>query len=141
MILPAKGWRDSTREKIKLPKIILNVRDIIKGDAFLYLEGRKTRRLNGNGLLQTKFCFLTDSRIQSLDSCDIIGIGGVISKKDSLAPVCTMNLRGKTKKWQVSILEPKHEFRRGRQNLVPLYEGGKSYVPHKIIAWEYRWIE
>lgn len=29
VILPARGWRDSTGEKIELPEIILNIRDII----------------------------------------------------------------------------------------------------------------
>lgn len=136
VILPAREWKE---ENIKLPKIILNVRDIVEGREILYLEGEKTRELNGNGLLETKFCFLTDSKIQSLNSRDIMGIGGPISKNGSLTPVCTMNLRGKTRKWQVSIHEPVDNLRLSPgQALIPMYEGGRSYVPHGISAWKYR---
>ena len=130
VIFPAIGWRNARGEKIKLPMIVLNVRDIVIGDEFLYLEGKRTRRLISNGILQTSFCFLRGPKIQSLKSCDIIGIGGAISSEDGLTPVCTLNLQGIIKKWQVTIHDPT------RRDVRPRYEGGK-YVPHTLIGWEY----
>ena len=127
---PAIGWTNVRGEKIKLPKIVLNVWDIVIGDEFLYIEGKRTRRLISNGTLQTSFCFLRNTKIQSLSSCDIFGIGGAISSEDDIMPACTLNLQGILKKWQVTFHDPT------RRDVRPLYEGGK-YVPHTLIGWEY----
>lgn len=127
---PAIGWEIASGERIELPEIVLNVRDIVIGDEILYLEGERTQRLISKGTLHTSFCFLRDEKIQSLQSCDIIGIGGAISSKDGLTPVCTLNLQGIKKKWQVTIRDP------DRQDVRALYKEGK-YVPHALIGWEY----
>lgn len=132
VIFSAMGWRNASGEKIKLPKIVLNVRAIVLADEFLYLEAKKARRLIANGNHQTSFCFLRGPKIQSLKSCDIFGIGGAISSKDGLTPVCTLNLQGTIKKWQVTIYGP------SRRNFIPLHEEGKEGVMrYHIIGWEY----
>lgn len=132
VIFPAMGWRNASGEKIKLPKIVLNVRAIVLADEFLYLEAKKARRLIANGNRQTSFCFLRGPKIQSLKSCDIFGIGGAISSKDGLTPVCTLNLQGTIKKWQVTIYGP------SRRNFIPLHEEGKEGVMrYHIIGWKY----
>ena len=116
------GWRNASGEKIKLPKIVLNVRDIVLSNPFLYLEAKRARRLIANGDHQTSFCFLRGPKIQSLKSCDTIGIGGAISSKDGLTPVCTLNLQGTIKKWQVTIHDPT------REDFHPVFERGKYGV-------------
>ncbi|KAJ5240591.1 uncharacterized protein N7469_002182 [Penicillium citrinum] len=132
VIFPAMGWWNASGEKIKLPKIVLNVRDIVLSNPFLYLEAKRARRLIANGDHQTSFCFLRGPKIQSLKSCDTIGIGGAISSKDGLTPVCTLNLQGTIKTWQVTIHDPT------REDFHPVFERGKyGVLTFLIIGWEY----
>lgn len=106
-------------------------RSSVVGDELLFFEGKKTRRLISNRIFQTSYCFRKGPKSQSLKRCDIIGIEGAISSEDGLSPVCTLDLQGTSKKWQVTI----HDFT--RRDVRPLYEVGK-YVPHTLIGWEYR---
>ncbi|KAE8145313.1 hypothetical protein BDV25DRAFT_144768 [Aspergillus avenaceus] len=128
VILPKISWRNGANEKITIPKIILNVRDIVSGAETLVLPGKKIRELFEQTAFTSKYSFFQYRKIQTLESRDIFGIGGTVSGLGALTPICGFNLHTASQKWQVLFAEP------NCRNLTPYYEGKKG-VPHTILGW------
>lgn len=123
------SWLDAANHKLTIPKIILNVRDIVKGAEELELQGKKIRKLFDKRNFTSKYSFYTSPDIKTLQSREIYGIGGAVSELGGLTPICVFNLQTPRKKWQIIFHEP------GCPSVTPMFEGLRG-VPHTIVGWQ-----
>lgn len=68
------------------------------------LKGKITRKLFDQNPLQSNFCFYSGGEIPILANSNIFGIGGSISQRGALLPVCVLNLPSSKKPekiWQL----------------------------------------
>ena len=84
---PKLSWYNSANQKITVPKIKLNVKDIVFGAEIMELKGKTTRRLFEEDPLRSNFCFHSSGKICALASSNVVGVGGSIAQRDGLTPI------------------------------------------------------
>jgi hypothetical protein len=67
---------------------------------------RSTRKLFEKTALRSNFCFYSSGEVCTLESPNIIRMGGPISERGGLAPICVLNHRSSKKLWQLIICTP-----------------------------------
>ena len=121
--LPKLSWYNTANKKITVPKIKLNVKDIVFGTEIMELKGKTTRKLFEQNPLRSNFCFYSSGNICTLASPNIVGVGGSISQRGALTPICVLNLpssRHQGKTWQFTIETP------GCPPVKPILKNGKT---------------
>jgi hypothetical protein len=104
--LPELSWYNAAKERITIPRIKLNVQDLLRGDEIMRFKRRSTRKLFEKTALRSNFCFYSSREVCTLESPNIIGMGGPISERGGLAPICVLNHRSSKKLWQLIICTP-----------------------------------
>jgi hypothetical protein len=114
---------------MKIPEIVLHVKDAIRPWETIHLSGKALRRLFEKSVVRTQYSFATQKKVCSLQSPNVYGIGGSISKPEALLPICVIYPICCGKEW-VTILEaPKCP------PVSPIHSDGKR---GRLVGWEPR---
>lgn len=125
--LPEITFTSPDNRKMKIPEIILYVSDVIRSDEIIHLSKRAIKRLFEKSMVRTQYSFSSQKKVRSLESPNIYGIGGNISKRGGLIPICGMNPVCNGKTWQTTLKAPKCPRVR------PVLSAGQK---GHIIGWE-----
>lgn len=107
IILPETTFVNPNKREMKIPEIALYVQDAIWPQETLNLSRRAIRRLFEKSAVRTQYSFARQRKICTVQSPDIYGMGGSISKSEQLLPICGMHLVCNGKEWQTILKAPK----------------------------------
>lgn len=127
--LPETNFISPDKRKMKIPEIVLHVKDAIKPWETIPLSRRAIRRLFEKIVVRTQYSFARQKKVCSLQSPYIYGMGGSISKPEALLPICGMHPVCCGKEWVTILVAPKCP------PVSPIHSDGKR---GRIVGWEPR---
>jgi hypothetical protein len=96
------------------------------------IEMRNLRGLFPRKELQTKYCFWDDKERKLRTTKHPVGIGGEITKRKNITPICCLKLHLPGKPMQQQIFQMPRLPR-----LKPIFKDGETYPEVEYQGWEY----
>lgn len=101
--LPEIHFSSPDKREMKIPEIVLYVRDAIRPGEVILLSKRAIRRLFEKSVVRTQYSFASQKEVRVLQSPYIYGIGGSISEPNGLLPICGMHPACRGKRWRTIL--------------------------------------
>ncbi|KAJ5288082.1 hypothetical protein N7478_003768 [Penicillium angulare] len=101
--LPETRFLSPDKREMKIPEIVLYVRDAVRPGEVILLSKRAIRRLFEKSVVRTRYSFASQKEVRVLQRPDIYGIGGSISEPGGLLPICGMHPACGEKRWQTIL--------------------------------------